>query len=1070
MPLVRVEIRNEYGLGMPELYNNSNEGVEDPKAVLDGVAVAGLVGILRQLGDLAEFAAEVFHGLQEQVLITSSRSHKLIERVHNIEAALPPLEKAILAQRSHLHFAYTAGSHWHTRLRTEQNHFIYSDLPRCIMDPYEDCRDPPRLHKLDKFDIGGPGSCFKRYSDPTYFKRTSAGRYEAHLQSVPREKKARRNKKKRSSSRYKDVTHGAPIVMQTGRTDFGPSRFEEKASPSQDVSTFHVSPKSGVELEVDHLNSFDSRNGSDYIDCIFRPSYSTQSEDNNTKEPSSDSNLQRNSYLDSASLDGDSGVPDENIHDSYSAEHSSSRSPYITWDEKLEIIDSTGRPNDTTDITCTTEKIDTEEKEDLKSKVVDHIDNGFHDEPIQSPVIVRGQPDEIESETDFYMDALNTIESESEADIDYQTKTELKQYSNVNNKDAEMMNEAGHLGDSSTSFEFHLPESTSASKAKSIPPKSHMEAYTSSKNENYEDMVDSGHLVSSDQATSPQVADISTISLTTPDMFKSEEAERRVTNEETVPGDKLYSSTREESSQPLPNEQILSTYAPPKPSSSTSGAYTTVSNPVMFWTNGGLLGLEPSKPPDFGLPAAIGPDPAGETKTDETQHSNQRTTINDNGQEQNGKASSTTRSGINESVPKDSVEDSIHSSRIFEFSNRLLVNGFRKQISLVGNEKLASSVKTDVPEKGIHKGFQSVTGIPFREQFGNGIPRISPSSPPLEHMRISFQPIDGFETSKLKLMLPDGSNNNENSGQMFPSFQLVPETAGSLHDSGSDSDDDTFCRSSPYASDDCHSNPSESNSEQWDSSDSPRIKDPELEDAFGRISSAESVSSSLVDGIRLQQGFPDPVNYGHLSSFTEDGIRPSQRGLLFDIPNLESLSASHNQVTDDFNGKYDLESCLPKEPTPPPPPLPPMEWRGIKPHPCVTTEKEDALSEALTCTLNLTPPEPTVPQQPKPAPIKQDHFVETADLMPKPKQPDWQNLHIQNGANRAVNGKAGPEKEDFLQQIRTRSRNLRRTSTAPPTTTPAGPASVKVTAILEKASAIRQAVGSDDGEDNWSDT
>nr|GEV12678.1 SCAR/WAVE family [Tanacetum cinerariifolium] len=955
MPLVRVEIRNEYGLGMAELYNNnsnSNEGVEDPKAVLDGVAVAGLVGILRQLGDLAEFAAEVFHGLQEQVLITSSRSHKLIERVHNIEAALPPLEKAILAQRSHLHFAYTAGSHWHTRLRTEQNHFIYSDLPRCIMDPYEDCRDPPRLHKLDKFDIGGPGSCFKRYSDPTYFKRTSAGRYEAHLQSVPREKKARRNKKKRSSSRYKDVTHGSPIVMQTGRTDFGPSRFEEKASPPQDVSTFHVSPKSGVEPEVDPLTSFNSRNGSDYIDSIFRPSYSTQSEDNNTKEPSSDSNLQRNSYLDSASLDGDSGVPDENIHDSYSAEHSSSRSPYITWDEKLEIIDSTGRPNDTTDITCTTEKIDTEEKEVLKSRVVDHIDNGFHDEPIQSPVIVRGQPDEIESETDFYMDALNTIESESEADIDYHTKTELKQNSNVNNKDAEMMHEAGHLGDSSTSFEFHLPESTSASKAKSIPPKSHMEACTSSKNENYEDMVDSGHLVSSDQATSPQVADISTISLTKPDKFKSEVAERHVTNEETVPSDELYSSIRELSSQPLQNEQILSTYESPKPSSSTSGAYTTVSNPVMFWTNGGLLGLEPSKPPDFGLPAAIGADPAGETKTGETQHSNQRTTINDDGQEQNGKASSTTRSGINESVPKDSVEDSIHSSRIFEFSNRLLVNGFRKQISLVGNEKLASSVKTDVPEKSIHKGFQSVTGIPFREQFGNGIPRISPSSPPLEHMRIS--------------------------------------------------------------------NPSESNSEQWDSSDSPRIKDRELDDAFGRISSAESVSSSLVNGIRFQQGFPDPVNYGRLSSFTEDGIQPSQRGLLFDIPNMESISASHNQVTDNFN----------KEPTPPPPPLPPMEWRGIKPHPCVTTEKEDALSEALTCTLNLTPPERT--------------------------QPDWQNLHVQNATNRAVNGKAGHEKDDFLQQIRTRSRNLRRTSTAPPNTTPAGPASVKVTAILEKASAIRQ--------------
>ncbi|MCI04109.1 SCAR-like protein, partial [Trifolium medium] len=36
----------------PELYRDANR--DDPKAVLDGVAVAGLVGILRQLGDLAE--------------------------------------------------------------------------------------------------------------------------------------------------------------------------------------------------------------------------------------------------------------------------------------------------------------------------------------------------------------------------------------------------------------------------------------------------------------------------------------------------------------------------------------------------------------------------------------------------------------------------------------------------------------------------------------------------------------------------------------------------------------------------------------------------------------------------------------------------------------------------------------------------------------------------------------------------------------------------------------------------------------------------------------------------------
>lgn len=431
------------------------------------------------------------------------------------------------------------------------------------------------------------------------------------------------------------------------------------------------------------------------------------------------------------------------------------------------------------------------------------------------------------------------------------------------------------------------------------------------------------------------------VSLTTSENFKSEEVERLVMNEETVV------SSKEPDSQTFPSEQILGTQECPEPSWSTSGGHT--SNPVMFWTNGGLLGLEPSKPPDFGLATAVGPVPVEETKTDGTQHLGQKNTINGHVTSDDTvvNASKSESSDVNGGPV--SNDDLNNSSRIFEFSNRLLVNGFRKQISLVGNEKLASSVKSDVPENtSLNKVYQTVTGIPFREQFGNGNknPLISPSSPPLEHMRISFQPIDGFETSKLKLMFPDGNNNNESNGHMFPSFQLVPEPSTSLHESGSDSDDDTFCRSSPYASGDCHSNPSESNSEQWDSSDSPRIKDGELDDAFGRISSAESVSGSLVNGIR----FPDPGNYGH------------QNGVLFDIPTFDTFNGSHNQVTD-------------KEPTPPPLPLPPMEWRGIKPHP------EDALSDALTYALNLTPPEPTVPRQPKPAPTKQDHFAETNDPM-----------------------------------------------------------------------------------------
>ena len=52
MPLIRSQTRNEYSLADPELYRAADK--DDPEALLEGVAMAGLVGILRQLGDLAE--------------------------------------------------------------------------------------------------------------------------------------------------------------------------------------------------------------------------------------------------------------------------------------------------------------------------------------------------------------------------------------------------------------------------------------------------------------------------------------------------------------------------------------------------------------------------------------------------------------------------------------------------------------------------------------------------------------------------------------------------------------------------------------------------------------------------------------------------------------------------------------------------------------------------------------------------------------------------------------------------------------------------------------------------------
>ncbi|MFS8014012.1 putative SCAR/WAVE family protein [Helianthus anomalus] len=53
MPFSRYQIRKEFSLDDPTLLKAG--GRDDPEALLEeGVAMAGLVGILRQLGDLAE--------------------------------------------------------------------------------------------------------------------------------------------------------------------------------------------------------------------------------------------------------------------------------------------------------------------------------------------------------------------------------------------------------------------------------------------------------------------------------------------------------------------------------------------------------------------------------------------------------------------------------------------------------------------------------------------------------------------------------------------------------------------------------------------------------------------------------------------------------------------------------------------------------------------------------------------------------------------------------------------------------------------------------------------------------
>ncbi|XP_068668257.1 SCAR-like protein 1 [Aristolochia californica] len=258
MPISRYQIRNEYNLADPELYRTADR--DDPEAILEGVAMAGLIGVLRQLGDLAEFAAEIFHDLHEEVMATSARGHGLMLRVQQLEEEFPSIEKAFLSQTSHSSFTYNGGLDWCVNLQIDENLVTRGDLPRFIMDSYEECRGPPRLFLLDKFDIAGAGACLKRYSDPSFFKTefASSGQMKEELQ---REKKVQKVKKK--GSRWKNC--GTPEIFSA--SDFS-SQLQQIASDEPcDISG--KAPTFGVRLKKRHLNGYYSLKNKSYMKKIL---------------------------------------------------------------------------------------------------------------------------------------------------------------------------------------------------------------------------------------------------------------------------------------------------------------------------------------------------------------------------------------------------------------------------------------------------------------------------------------------------------------------------------------------------------------------------------------------------------------------------------------------------------------------------------------------------------------------------------------------------------------------------------------------------------------------------------
>lgn len=258
MPITRYEIRSEYTLADPQLYTAADK--DDPEALLEGVAMSGFVGLLRQLGNLSEFAAVIFHELHDKVMVTATRGHNLLSRVQQLEAEFPSIEKAFLSQTDHSSLLDNAGVDWNPNLQMDHNVVTKGTLPRFMMDSYEECRGPPQLFLLDKFDNAGAGACLKRYTDPSFFK-TETSSMKMNGTDIQREKKV--HKAKRKGTYWKNG--GTPEVVPSSHAKLHQLFMEDHDGNGESSHAHRVKLKRS-------LNGFpfDLKTGQSYIEKILK--------------------------------------------------------------------------------------------------------------------------------------------------------------------------------------------------------------------------------------------------------------------------------------------------------------------------------------------------------------------------------------------------------------------------------------------------------------------------------------------------------------------------------------------------------------------------------------------------------------------------------------------------------------------------------------------------------------------------------------------------------------------------------------------------------------------------------
>ncbi|XP_057801104.1 protein SCAR2-like isoform X2 [Salvia miltiorrhiza] len=293
------------------------------------------------------------------------------------------------------------------------------------MDSYEECRGPPRLFLLDKFDVAGAGASLKRYTDPSFFKVETSAPANANVQ---REKKIRKAKKKGPRARY----GGTPETLQaSSHAKLHQLLLEECVENGVTKPAYRARLK-----RRPNAFPFNSKSGKSYMEELL-------------KNPSPEHNLLHEITVSSPlqmSIDdqNESVLKLRSVGSAIESEGSKSNPPFADREEIMPNPSSNQRNDASTDIK-------TYGVSSLLNILTDDIPSTSDEENSRKDIAVDGesklegsligyQSDGVASEIDNYVDAPSTMESEMDTDSELRVKNKFTLY-NKNQPLASVKNE-----------------------------------------------------------------------------------------------------------------------------------------------------------------------------------------------------------------------------------------------------------------------------------------------------------------------------------------------------------------------------------------------------------------------------------------------------------------------------------------------------------------------------------------------------------------------------------------------------------------------------------------------------